>query len=59
MRGKPSSIPAQFESYDDHRIAMTFGVLSSLLENGGTVSGFECVGISNPKFYEQLTNLVL
>ena len=33
--------------------------LSSLLENGGTVSGFECVGISNPKFYEQLTNLVL
>ena len=57
LRGEPSSMPVEFESYDDHRIAMTFGVLSSLLQNGGTVSGFECVGISNPKFYEQLTNL--
>ncbi len=57
LRGIPSSIPVEFESFDDHRIAMTFGVLSSILENGGEVSGFDCVGISNPKFYEQLTNL--
>jgi len=57
LRGSPSNVSATFESYDDHRIAMTFGVLSSLLEKGGSVSGFECVGISNPKFYEQLTNL--
>jgi 3-phosphoshikimate 1-carboxyvinyltransferase len=57
LRGKPSGIHAAFESYDDHRIAMTFGVLSSLMDNGGTVSGFECVGISNPKFYEQLNEL--
>lgn len=57
LRGNPSNKHEMFESYDDHRIAMTFGVLSSLLENGGSVSGFECVGISNPKFYEQLTNL--
>ncbi|KAF0152809.1 MAG: 3-phosphoshikimate 1-carboxyvinyltransferase [Ignavibacteria bacterium] len=58
LRGTPSNIQAVFESYDDHRIAMTFGVLSSLLDSGGYVSGFECVGISNPKFYEQLTTLV-
>lgn len=57
LRGNPSGNHEIFESYDDHRIAMAFGVLSSLLNSGGSVSGFECVGISNPKFYEQLTNL--
>ncbi|MFA7419096.1 MAG: 3-phosphoshikimate 1-carboxyvinyltransferase [Melioribacteraceae bacterium] len=57
LSGIPSSDIVEFESYDDHRIAMTFGVLSTLLENGGIVSGFECVGISNPKFYNQLTGL--
>lgn len=43
-----------FESYDDHRIAMAFAVLSVLLKSGSSIKNFECVNISNPKFLEQL-----
>jgi len=39
---------AEFDSFNDHRIAMSFAVLSMLLKNGGSVNGFECVNISNP-----------
>lgn len=46
-----------FESFGDHRIAMTFGILSSLLKEGGKVNNFESVNISNPFFIEQL-NLI-
>ncbi len=46
-----------FESFDDHRIAMSFAILSMLLKNGGEVNGFECVVISNPKFEEQLISI--
>jgi len=46
-----------FESYDDHRIAMAFSVLSVLLKNGGSINNFECVSISNPKFIEQLKRI--
>lgn len=48
---------AEFESFGDHRIAMTFAILSSTLEKGGVVNEFDCVKISNPKFYEQLKSL--
>lgn len=47
----------QFESFGDHRIAMAFAVLSSLLDNGGEVKGFECVSISNPYFLKQLQSI--
>jgi 3-phosphoshikimate 1-carboxyvinyltransferase len=47
-----------FESFDDHRIAMSFAVLSMLLDNGGDVNGFNCVNISNPKFEEQIKSIV-
>jgi len=43
-----------FDSYGDHRIAMAFGVLSVILEQGGAVKNFGAVGVSNPKFLEQL-----
>lgn len=46
-----------FKSYGDHRIAMAFGVLSSLLDNGGKVNDFDCVGISNPDFLNQLKSI--
>ena len=46
-----------FESYGDHRIAMSFAILSMLLENGGEVNGFECVKISNPMFEEQIRSI--
>jgi 3-phosphoshikimate 1-carboxyvinyltransferase len=47
-----------FESFNDHRIAMTFGLLSSLLQYGGKVNNFTCVGISNPGFLKQLKSIV-
>ncbi len=43
-----------FSSYDDHRIAMAFGILSSVLKEGGKVDNFDCVKISNPGFLNQL-----
>lgn len=46
-----------FESFDDHRIAMSFAVLSMLLKNGGSVKGFECVKISNPDFMGQVKGI--
>ena len=46
-----------FESFGDHRIAMTFAVLSMITGNGGEVKEFECVSISNPKFLEQIDSI--
>jgi 3-phosphoshikimate 1-carboxyvinyltransferase len=43
-----------FESYGDHRIAMGFSILASLMEEGSEINGFECVGVSNPNFLNQL-----
>ena len=48
---------SEFESFGDHRIAMSFAVLSMLLKNGGNVNGFECVNISNPDFIEQVKGI--
>ncbi len=46
-----------FASYDDHRIAMAFGILSSVLKDGGKVNNFQCVKISNPGFLNQLNQV--
>ena len=46
-----------FESFEDHRIAMSFGILSLLLPNGGKVVGFNSVAISNPDFIKQLKTI--
>jgi 3-phosphoshikimate 1-carboxyvinyltransferase len=46
-----------FKSFGDHRIAMAFGILSCLLDDGGKVDGFESVSISNPGFIEQLKSI--
>lgn len=47
-----------FESFNDHRIAMAFSILSMLLKDGAKVNKFECVGISNPNFISQLKRVV-
>jgi 3-phosphoshikimate 1-carboxyvinyltransferase len=47
-----------FESFGDHRIAMSFGILSLLLKHGGKVNNFDCVNISNPDFLSQLKLVV-
>lgn len=46
-----------FESFDDHRIAMTFAVFSLIVYGNFAVDNFECIRISNPDFIEQI-NLV-
>ena len=46
-----------FESFHDHRIAMAFAILSMFLKNGGSISNFDCVKISNPQFLEQVESL--
>ena len=46
-----------FESYDDHRIAMVFAVLSMILPQGGAINNFDCVSISNPDFINQIKTI--
>lgn len=46
-----------FNSFGDHRIAMAFGALCCLLENGGSVDGYEAVNVSNPDFLIQLKKI--
>ncbi len=47
-----------FESFGDHRIAMSFGILSLLLKDGGKVNNFDCAAISNPDFLKQLKEII-
>ncbi|MGE5680287.1 MAG: 3-phosphoshikimate 1-carboxyvinyltransferase [Bacillota bacterium] len=49
----------RFESYEDHRIAMSFTILSLMLDNGGEISDFDCVAISNPQFLDQLKSVTI
>lgn len=46
-----------FESFNDHRIAMSFGILSIIL-GYGRVNDFDCVKISNPNFISQIQQIV-
>ena len=55
--GEVTNSSPVFESFGDHRIAMAFGILSLILDNGGKVNNFECAGISNPDFINQLKQI--
>ncbi|MFZ0453555.1 MAG: 3-phosphoshikimate 1-carboxyvinyltransferase [Ignavibacteriaceae bacterium] len=57
ISGKVKNNPVVFESFGDHRIAMSFGILSLLLKDGGKVNNFECASISNPDFLDQLSKI--
>jgi 3-phosphoshikimate 1-carboxyvinyltransferase len=57
VSGKIKNRKPVFKSFGDHRIAMAFGILSCLLDDGGKVDGFESVSISNPGFIEQLKSI--
>ena len=57
LYGKDVDDFALFESFGDHRIAMAFSILATLLNKGGKVNQAECVNISNPNFYEQLEQI--
>jgi 3-phosphoshikimate 1-carboxyvinyltransferase len=57
ISGNIKNSSALFNSFGDHRIAMAFAVLSSHLESGGKVEGFECASVSNPDFLKQLNSI--
>jgi len=57
VSGKIKQVSESFESFGDHRIAMAFSILSSLLKDGGKVEGFESVSVSNPDFLKQLKSI--
>lgn len=57
VSGKIKNRKPVFKSFGDHRIAMSFGILSRLLDEGGKVDGFESVSVSNPGFIEQLKSI--
>lgn len=56
VKGDPDFTPkaADFESFHDHRIAMSAAVLSLLAEAPSQISGAECTAISYPAFWEDL-----
>lgn len=44
--------PAEVESFDDHRIAMSLAVASSIVDGETIIKNPECVSISFPNFWE-------
>lgn len=57
VSGKIKMSPEPFDSFGDHRIAMAFAILSSLLKEGGQVERFESAAVSNPNFLKQLKSI--
>ncbi len=55
--GKLKNSEIVLDSYNDHRIAMAFSILSMLNQKGGIVKGFECINISNPGFLNQISKV--
>lgn len=54
VRGAPGPLEGTVHSFDDHRIAMAFGVLAALPGNDITIEGREAVSISFPSFWTEL-----
>ncbi|MDR8393106.1 3-phosphoshikimate 1-carboxyvinyltransferase [Aliifodinibius sp. S!AR15-10] len=56
IHGNPDFIPepATYNSYHDHRIAMSAGVLSLLADGTSSVKGAVCTAISYPSFWDDL-----
>ena len=49
---------AQIDSHLDHRIAMSFAVAALIAEGTTTIQNAECVNISYPEFYKDLSSLL-
>lgn len=56
ISGNPNGSEVTFESFHDHRIAMSFAVFSSII-GSGRIKDFECVNISNPDFLHQIKSI--
>jgi len=57
IHGKHSLHSAQIDSHKDHRIAMTFSILSRAIGQDLAIIDKDCVKISYPNFYEHLHSL--
>ena len=47
----------EFDSYQDHRIAMSMAILSHLTENGALIKNVKCVDTSYPGFFKDLESI--
>lgn len=60
INGNPDALhKADFDSFADHRIAMSFAVAALSLRKTCTMRGAECVNISYPAFYQDLASLIV
>ena len=57
FNSKSILIPATFDSFGDHRIAMAFGVAAANLQGESTIRDSGCVDISFPAFWDTLHTL--
>lgn len=57
FESKSNLLQSEFNSFDDHRIAMAFGVASLVLNSESTIIDSDCVSISFPTFWETLSSL--
>jgi 3-phosphoshikimate 1-carboxyvinyltransferase len=54
FQSKNNLLHCEFDSYDDHRIAMAFGIASLALQGTSVIRQAECVSISYPAFWETI-----
>ena len=54
VAGGAGPLRGRVRAFDDHRIAMAFGVLGALPGNAIEIEGREVVGISFPRFWTEL-----
>lgn len=54
---KKNLLPTTFNSFDDHRIAMSFGIAALALPGTSTIVDSHCVEISFPSFWETIQQL--
>lgn len=59
IHGNPDRLHgAAFDSFFDHRIAMSFAVAALALQDSSTMKDAGCVNISYPSFYQDLFQLI-
>jgi 3-phosphoshikimate 1-carboxyvinyltransferase len=57
FQGKNTLLPAECDSFEDHRIAMAFGVAGLVLKGETVIRQSECVDISFPSFWHLLSSI--
>jgi 3-phosphoshikimate 1-carboxyvinyltransferase len=57
FHSKNNLLHNEFDSYDDHRIAMAFGIAALALKGTSVIRNAECVSISYPSFWETIRTL--